>query len=442
MYFDPLKFPLLDGTLIPPPQQTVPYAEDILASGKVDNEATCGEPPADHQQQNEEPIAAEEYDAYSDPSLPFYFPRDSGGAVDFSHHRSKCLVCRHAYRAVIEHDYLTWRDPDAIAQDCGFRDARPILRHAEATGLHRHRARRITSALERLIHKASSATPSAGSIVSAIKLYAQMTGSWAPPPRQVVVTHVRQVARDDARHGAAHSVPDGAYHGERHGVPYEAREDMRPGARDGVQQSVPDDFPHGACGDASNSALADGRPSARNCAGNAAGNAAQQGVPHDRRQSAGDGLRDDVSRDLRQSVGDGVRDDVSHDLRQSVGDDVRGEARHGVDEEVEQGTRREWRDEVLNNDSAAARRDSASGEGAAREAAASPEVPAPTEESTPHPEFQGGSLPSLAPVSRPRISDGPRPSPATIPAEVNPLPAPGARISNQLSPRLESDLSP
>src|SRR5579862_5767046 len=128
MYFDPLKFPLLDGTLIPPPQQTVPYAEDILASGKIENEATCSEPPADHQQQNEDPVAAEEYDAYSDPSLPFYLPRDSGGAVDFSHHRRKCLVCRHAYRAIIEHDYLTWRDPDAIAQDCGFRDARPILR--------------------------------------------------------------------------------------------------------------------------------------------------------------------------------------------------------------------------------------------------------------------------------------------------------------------------
>jgi hypothetical protein len=435
MYFDPLEFPLLDGTLIPPPQQIVPSADELKKSGAATNEVVCdGASPssdpaaavtADGQEQYtddqafeseqenqeyEEEVAAEAYDAYSDPSLPVYMPRDSRGVVDFSHHRRKCLVCRHAYRALIEHDYLSWRDPGDIAADCGFRDARPILRHAQAVGLDRKRARRVTGALERLIQKSSAAAPSAGSIVSAIKLYAQMTGSWTPPPRQVVVTHVRQVARDDARHGAAHSVPDGVYHGERHGVPYGARENMRPAARDGVQQSVPEGFPHGACGDASNSAPADRRPSARN----RAGNAAQQRVPHDRRQSAGDGVRDDVSDDLRRSVGAGVG----------------GEARHGVDEKVERGARREWRDEVANDDRAATHSDSAvvrhqgtaatgpdraGGEAAAPEPAAPPEVPAPTEASTAHPEFQGGSLQSLAPATQ---------------------------ISNQLPRRLEIEVSP
>lgn len=145
---------------------------------------------------------------------------------------------------MIEHDYLSWRDPDDIARDCGFRDARPILRHAQATGLERHRAGRITSALERLIYKASSATPSAGSIVSAIKLYAQMTGSWTPPPRQVVVTHVRHGVPYGARKDASYSVPHGMSRNVREGVRDDASgsapADARPSVSKGVNHSVPD----------------------------------------------------------------------------------------------------------------------------------------------------------------------------------------------------------
>lgn len=172
MFIDPTNTPLLDENLLPP--------------------AESGES-SDPQDESADP------DSQPDPSLPAYLPRDPRGRADFSHHRRLCLVCNHAYRALIEHDYLTWRNPAIIASDCGFSDKRPILRHAEATGLDRLRARRVTSALERLIEKASTAEPNANSIVNAVKLYAQINGSLTPPPRQVVVTHVRRALSSRAR---------------------------------------------------------------------------------------------------------------------------------------------------------------------------------------------------------------------------------------------------
>jgi hypothetical protein len=165
MFFDPDETPLLDENLLP-------AAENSESSGQPDDSAEPG--------------------SEQDPSLPAYLPRDSRGRADFSHHRRRCLVCNHAYRSLIEHDYLTWRDPASIARDCGFSNKRPILRHAEATGLDRLRSHRVTSALERLIEQASSTEANANSIINAVKLYAQMNGSLTPQPRQVVVTHVRR----------------------------------------------------------------------------------------------------------------------------------------------------------------------------------------------------------------------------------------------------------
>jgi hypothetical protein len=431
MYFDPLEFPLLDETLIPPlPKDQPPQDENVEAEGPVEDQVEAepssdessqsgdaqvgdnqqprndrnDEAANDYEQESEEAAPVETYDALCDPSLPIYLPRNSCGDVDFSHHRRRCLVCRHAYRAVIEHDYLSWRDPADIARDCGFRDARPILRHAEATGLDRHRASRITSALERLIYKASSATPSAGSIVSAIKLYAQMTGSWTAPPRQVVVTHVRHVVRKDASYSAPHGVSHNARDGVRDDASSSARADTLPG----VNHSVPDGVTHGVA----YGARADVRHSARADTLPGASHGVDQGARQGVRQGVGNAAQQCVPHDVHQGVGEGV----SHDLRD--------EARHGVDQEIDQGVRQELRDEVSTDAPAATHSDSAivrhqgtaaTGPDRAGGEAAPVQAVAPAGAAVPHPEFQGGALPSLAPATQ---------------------------ISNRLPRRLEIEVSP
>jgi hypothetical protein len=109
-----------------------------------------------------------------------------------SHHRRKCIICNHPDRAAIEFDYVTWRNPSYIAKDYHLNDTRPIYRHADALGLHRRRARRLTDALARIIQQSSSVTATPGSIVSAARLYAQLEGSSVEPPRRVLVTHLHE----------------------------------------------------------------------------------------------------------------------------------------------------------------------------------------------------------------------------------------------------------
>lgn len=97
MYFDPLEFPLLDETLIPPlPKDQPPQDENVAAEGPVEGQAE-GEPSSDdptqsgyaqagdnqelrddrndeaandYEQESEEAAPVETYDALCDPSLP------------------------------------------------------------------------------------------------------------------------------------------------------------------------------------------------------------------------------------------------------------------------------------------------------------------------------------------------------------------------------------
>jgi hypothetical protein len=100
-----------------------------------------------------------------------------------SRHARKCNVCRHPDRASIEQDFLRWRSPDQIAADYGIADHSSVYRHVHAAGLFARRQATLRIALEPLIEQAETVKVTAASIVSAIRLYAQMNepAEWTGP---------------------------------------------------------------------------------------------------------------------------------------------------------------------------------------------------------------------------------------------------------------------
>ena len=112
-------------------------------------------------------------------------------------HARRCNVCKHPDREAIEVEFLRWRSPDDIAEDYGIADRSSIYRHAHATGIYRRRRQNIRLALEPLLEQACTVKVNASAIISAFRLYAQMSDTGELPPRTKTVI-VHRVA-DDVR---------------------------------------------------------------------------------------------------------------------------------------------------------------------------------------------------------------------------------------------------
>jgi hypothetical protein len=110
-------------------------------------------------------------------------PRSSGAPHRDSRHSRKCNVCCHPDRDAIEQAFLRWRSPDQIALDYGIADHSSVYRHVHATGLFARRRATLRLALEPLIEQACEVRVTAGAIVSAVRLYAQINdaGEWVGP---------------------------------------------------------------------------------------------------------------------------------------------------------------------------------------------------------------------------------------------------------------------
>lgn len=98
-------------------------------------------------------------------------------------HSRKCNVCRHADRAAIDQDFLSWRSPDRIAADYGIADHSSIYRHAHATGLFNKRARTVRLALGPLIEQVANVEVTADAVIRAIYVVSHLDddGHWAVP---------------------------------------------------------------------------------------------------------------------------------------------------------------------------------------------------------------------------------------------------------------------
>jgi hypothetical protein len=122
-----------------------------------------------------------------------------------SRHSRLCNVCKHPDRDAIELEFLRWRCPDDIANDHGIADRSSIYRHAHATGIFRRRRQTIRLALEPLLEQACTVNVNASAIISAVRLYAQMsdTGGLVPRTKTVIIHHVTDPVREPIANPAA-----------------------------------------------------------------------------------------------------------------------------------------------------------------------------------------------------------------------------------------------
>jgi hypothetical protein len=106
-------------------------------------------------------------------------------------HARKCTVCHHKDREFIDDDYLRWLSPKKIAREYGISHQSVIYRHADATGLRAQRRASLRATLENFIEQAECVRATAGSVVAAVRLYAQINdqGQWTPPVRRHIVEH-------------------------------------------------------------------------------------------------------------------------------------------------------------------------------------------------------------------------------------------------------------
>jgi len=120
-------------------------------------------------------------------------------------HSRRCNVCKHPDREAIELEFLRWRSPDDIATDHGIADRSSIYRHAHATGIFRRRRQTIRLALEPLLEQACTVSVTASAIISAARLYAQMsdTGELVPRTKTVIVHHVTDPVTEPSANPAA-----------------------------------------------------------------------------------------------------------------------------------------------------------------------------------------------------------------------------------------------
>ncbi len=111
-------------------------------------------------------------------------------------HGRKCSVCRHADRAAIDQDFLSWHSPDRIAKDYGIADHSSIYRHAHATGLFNKRANTIRLALAPLIERVDTVEVTADAVLRAVYVLANLDddGKWVEPSSNRQNTQVKHNA--------------------------------------------------------------------------------------------------------------------------------------------------------------------------------------------------------------------------------------------------------
>ena len=111
--------------------------------------------------------------------------------ASIARHSRKCTVCHHKDREFIDQDYLRWLSPKKIAREYKISHQSVVYRHADATGLRAQRRASLRATLENFIEQAESVRATAGSVVAAVRLYAQINdqGQWIPPVRRHIVEH-------------------------------------------------------------------------------------------------------------------------------------------------------------------------------------------------------------------------------------------------------------
>jgi len=135
-------------------------------------------------------------------------PKTRARRANRARHARKCTVCHHKDREFIDQDYLRWLSPKKIAREYAISHQSVVYRHADATGLRAQRRASLRATLENFIEQAESVRATAGSVVAAVRLYAQINdqGQWTPPVKRYIIEHRYTTATDPA--SAPASVPN------------------------------------------------------------------------------------------------------------------------------------------------------------------------------------------------------------------------------------------
>lgn len=146
---------------------------------------------------NSSPLTPEPFETSGVPSAdpsddsPSRLDETSLRQLDLNYHRIRCTICSHPEREAIEHDFLHWVRPSVITHEYQLGDRRAIGRHARAFGLFELRTAKTQHALDLIIEKAESVTPTANDIIRAVRAHACLdeNGRWHEPIRRVITTH-------------------------------------------------------------------------------------------------------------------------------------------------------------------------------------------------------------------------------------------------------------
>lgn len=120
-------------------------------------------------------------------NVPYAEPQPHSPELD--RHARKCAICHHPDRDEIDADYLHWRSPRDITREYQLQHHSTIYRHAEATGLKTRRRDNVHVILDSILENSDGINPSAASVITAVRLSAQMTGQWREPERTYIIIH-------------------------------------------------------------------------------------------------------------------------------------------------------------------------------------------------------------------------------------------------------------
>jgi hypothetical protein len=114
-------------------------------------------------------------------------PEPSRPMSRLARHQAHCGICGDELQEEIDEAFVNWECVYKIADEYEI-DRRAIYRHAHATGLFAKRDRNLRGALGHIIHEADRVSPTADSIVRAVRMFAHINarGDWVNPPTHVM----------------------------------------------------------------------------------------------------------------------------------------------------------------------------------------------------------------------------------------------------------------
>ncbi|MGH9734321.1 MAG: hypothetical protein ACRD8A_07010 [Candidatus Acidiferrales bacterium] len=126
-----------------------------------------------------------------EPPAPRRSKKRPAKEMNINRHESHCTICNHPERDAIDEAFLHWWRATDLAYHFKLGNRLVVYRHAHAVGLFERRTARTQHALGYIIEQAESVTPTADSIIRAVRALGciDQNGRWHEPRKEVLITH-------------------------------------------------------------------------------------------------------------------------------------------------------------------------------------------------------------------------------------------------------------